>query len=46
MKNKLKLVGFIARFYLGANQKSDLPVPAIDNKEALAYGEHGDNIRC
>ncbi|RHR91197.1 NVEALA domain-containing protein [Parabacteroides sp. AF14-59] len=50
MKNKLKLVGFmvclIAGFYFWSNQKNELPALALDNIEALAYGEHGDRVKC
>jgi len=50
MKNKLKLVGFIvcliACFYFWSNQKNELPALVLDNIEALAYGEHGDRVKC
>lgn len=50
MKNKLKLVGVIvclvASICFWTNQKNELPALVLENIEALAYGEHGDRVKC
>lgn len=50
MKKKLKLIGFVvclvAGFCFWTNQKNDLPVLLLENIEAFANGEHGDNVDC
>lgn len=50
MKNKLKLIGFVACLISGfcfwSNPKSDLPLLSLENIEALAQYEQTGSIYC